>query len=103
MMINNFNIERVIKYIILGLVVLIATKYIPEHGLPTKELIMISATSAIAFSILDMVSPSVKVINKPNVQVENPKVQAEKSNTQLLKPIVANIPINNSKDLIEPL
>jgi len=103
MMINNFNIERVIKYIILGLVVLIATKYIPEHGLPTKELIMISATSAIAFSILDMVSPSVKVINKPNAQVENSKVQVEKSNTQLLKPIVANIPINNSKDLIEPL
>ena len=66
MMINNLNIERVIKYILLGLVVLIATKYIPEQVLPTKELIMISATSAIAFSILDMVSPSVKVVNKPN-------------------------------------
>ena len=67
MMINNYNIERVIKYIILGLVVLIATKYIPEQSLPMKELIMISATSSIAFSILDMISPSVKVMNKQNI------------------------------------
>ena len=63
-MINNLNIERVIKYILLGLVVLVATKYIPEHGLPMKEIIMISATSSIAFSILDMVSPSVNVSQK---------------------------------------
>ena len=67
MMINNYNIERIIKYIILGLVVLIATKYIPEKSLPLKELIMISATSSIAFSILDMVSPSVKVVDKQNI------------------------------------
>jgi len=61
MMINNLDIERVIKYILLGLVVLVATKYIPDSKLPNKELIMIAATSAIAFSILDMVSPSVKI------------------------------------------
>ena len=48
MMNNNLKIERIIKYILLGLVVLVATKYIPENGLPTKELIMISATSDIA-------------------------------------------------------
>ena len=60
-MINNLNIERIIKYILLGLVVLVATKYIPENSLPNKEIIMIAATSAIAFSILDMVSPSVKI------------------------------------------
>ena len=70
MMNNNLKIERIIKYILLGLVVLVATKYIPENGLPTKELIMISATSSIAFSILDMVSPSVKVVNKPNMVSE---------------------------------
>ena len=63
-MINNLNIERVIKYILLGLVVLVATKYIPENALPMKEIIMISATSSIAFSILDMVSPSVNVSQK---------------------------------------
>ena len=64
MMINNLDIERIIKYILLGLVVLVATKYIPNNSLPTKEIIMIAATSAIAFAILDMISPSVKITNK---------------------------------------
>lgn len=58
---NDFKIERIIKYIIMGLVVIIATRYIPDYVLPTKELIMIGATSSIAFAILDMVSPAVKV------------------------------------------
>lgn len=66
MMINNLDIERVIKYILLGLVVLVATKYIPETSLPNKELAMIAATSAIAFSILDMVSPSIKISKNDN-------------------------------------
>ena len=64
MMINNLDIERIIKYILLGLVVLVATKYIPNNSLPTKEIIMIAATSAIAFAILDMISPSVNVSQK---------------------------------------
>jgi len=68
MMNNNLDIERIIKYILLGLVVLVATKYIPNNSLPTKEIIMIAATSAIAFAILDMISPSVKITsnNKEN-------------------------------------
>jgi len=70
MMINNLNIERIIKYILLGLVVLVATKYIPENSLPNKEIIMIAATSAIAFSILDMVSPSVKISKNNNDDME---------------------------------
>lgn len=63
---NTLNIERLIKYVLLGLIVALATRYIPENDLPNKELIMIGATSAIAFAILDMVSPSVKVQNKNN-------------------------------------
>jgi len=97
MMINNLNIERMIKYILLGLVVLIAVKYIPEKGIPNKEIIMISATSAIAFSILDMVSPSVNVVNKPsNAQVEKPNAQVEK----LI--VKSNIkPVDEINELIE--
>jgi hypothetical protein len=71
MMINNLNIERIIKYVLLSLVVLVATKYIPDKSLPTKELVMISATSAIAFSILDMVSPSVNVSQKQKTKTIN--------------------------------
>lgn len=51
----------------MGLVVLTATRYIPDTVLPTKELIMIGATSSIAFAILDMVSPSVNVVNQKKV------------------------------------
>ena len=58
---NDLKLERIIKYIIMGLVVVIATRYIPDILIPTKELIMIGATSSIAFAILDMVSPAVKV------------------------------------------
>jgi len=53
-----------IKYILLGLIVVLATRYIPENQLPTKELLMIGATSTIAFAILDLVSPAVR-IQKP--------------------------------------
>ena len=60
---NDFKLERIIKYIIMGLVVIIATRYIPDILLPTKELIMIGATSSIVFAILDMVSPAI-VVNK---------------------------------------
>ena len=45
----------------MGLFVIIATRYIPDILIPTKELIMIGATSSIIFAILDMVSPAVKV------------------------------------------
>ncbi len=57
------NIEKLIKYITMGLIVLIAARYIPDKVLLPKELIMIGCTSAITFAIIDMVSPSV-VINK---------------------------------------
>jgi hypothetical protein len=58
---SDLKLERIIKYIIMGLVVVIATRYIPDILIPTKELIMIGATSSITFAILDMVSPAVKV------------------------------------------
>ena len=58
---SDLKLERIITYIIMGLVVVIATRYIPDILIPTKELIMIGATSSITFAILDMVSPAVKV------------------------------------------
>lgn len=58
--ITILRVERLIKYILLGLIVTLALYYIPEVKLPTKELLMIGATTSIAFSILDMVSPTVR-------------------------------------------
>ena len=56
---NREMIIRSIKYIIMGLVVVIATRYIPDILIPTKELIMIGATSSITFAILDMYTPQI--------------------------------------------
>jgi hypothetical protein len=64
--INILRIERLIKYILLGLIVILTAKYIPETKLLTKEIIMIGATSSIAFAILDLVSPTVRVIESKN-------------------------------------
>lgn len=58
---DDLKLERIIKYIIMGLVVIIATRYIPDILLPTKELIMIGVTSSIVFAILDMISPAIKI------------------------------------------
>jgi hypothetical protein len=58
--ITTLRVERLIKYVLLGLIVILALSYIPETKLPTKELIMIGATTSIAFAILDMVSPTLR-------------------------------------------
>ena len=65
-LITVLRVERMIKYILLGLIVVLATRYIPDTQLPTKELLMIGATSTIAFAILDLVSPAVRIQNKSN-------------------------------------
>ena len=58
---NLCKAQRLIKYILMGLIVIVALKYIPDTLLKTKEIIMIGATSSISFAILDMMSPSIKV------------------------------------------
>jgi uncharacterized BrkB/YihY/UPF0761 family membrane protein len=62
--ITILRVERMVKYMLLGLIVVLATRYIPENKLPTKELLMIGAISTIAFAILDLVSPAVRVQKK---------------------------------------
>ncbi len=66
---KNINrLQKLLKYILMGLIVLLATKYIPDTQLKTKEIIMIGITSSISFAILDMISPSIKV---KKIQTEN--------------------------------
>ena len=55
--------KRIIKYILMGFIILVSVRYIPSQTIPTKEIIMIGLISSIAFAMLDMVSPSVKVFN----------------------------------------
>ena len=55
--------KRIIKYILMGFIILVSVRYIPIQPIATKEIIMIGLISSIAFAMLDMVSPSVKVTN----------------------------------------
>ncbi len=56
--------KRIIKYILMGFIILVAVRYIPNQPINTKEIIMIGLISSISFAMLDMVSPSIKVLNK---------------------------------------
>lgn len=74
---NISKFQKLAKYIIMGLIVVIATKYIPDNVLQTKEIIMIGATSSISFAILDMISPAIKVENNHKTKSEENKVIVE--------------------------
>ena len=62
---NNLNTlektKRMIKYILMGFIILVAVRYIPNQPIETKEIIMIGLISSISFGMLDMVCPSIKV------------------------------------------
>ena len=59
---NNISkVQKIVKYILMGLIIYVALNYIPEISIKKKEIIMISATSSITFAILDMLSPTIKL------------------------------------------
>tara|TARA_B100000161_G_C33331743_1_gene316111 strand:- start:105 stop:317 length:213 start_codon:yes stop_codon:yes gene_type:complete len=54
--------RRIIKYILMGFIILVAVRYIPNQPIETNEIVMIALTSSISFAMLDMVSPSIKLV-----------------------------------------
>ena len=54
-------VNRVIKYLIEGLVVAAAAIYIPKKSLPMEEVATLDVLAAVVFAILDAVSPSIGV------------------------------------------
>lgn len=71
----------------MGLIVILATKYIPDNNLQMKEIIMIGATSSISFAILDMISPAVSIHTQtitPNQEVKSELVNQEKLSGKVL-------------------
>jgi hypothetical protein len=54
-------VNRVIKYLIEGLVVAAAALLIPRKTLPMDEVATLAVLAAVVFAILDAVSPSVGV------------------------------------------
>lgn len=54
-------VNRVIKYLIEGLVIATAAIFIPKKALPLDEIATLAVIAAVVFAILDAVSPSVGV------------------------------------------
>jgi ABC-type Co2+ transport system permease subunit len=54
-------VKRIIKYLVQGLMVAIASYAIPKRSLNVEEIILISLTAAATFSILDTYIPSMGV------------------------------------------
>ena len=62
---NKKNIsERIIKYILMGLTIMIITRYLPKYVLKTDEIFIIGLSASITFAILDMISPTIKIIEQ---------------------------------------
>ena len=65
--INNENTiapsinERIIKYLLFGLVISISVRYLPEKTIYNKEILLIGAIGSITFAIIDMIAPSIKL------------------------------------------
>jgi hypothetical protein len=57
-------VNRVIKYLIEGLVVAAAAIFIPKHSLPLNEVATLGVLAAVVFAILDAVSPSMGVTSR---------------------------------------
>ncbi len=58
---NITKLQKITKYILMGLIVVIALRYVPDNALKNKEIMMIGAVSSISFAILDMVSPAIRI------------------------------------------
>jgi len=54
-------VNRIIKYLIEGLVIAAAAIFIPKKALPMDEVATLAVVAAVVFAILDAVSPSVGV------------------------------------------
>jgi hypothetical protein len=57
-------VNRVIKYLIEGLVVAVAAVLIPRRSLPLDEVATLAVLAAVVFAILDAVSPSMGVTTR---------------------------------------
>lgn len=57
-------VNRVIKYLIEGLVVAAAAIFIPRKALPMDEIATLAVVAAVVFAVLDAVSPSMGVTSR---------------------------------------
>lgn len=55
----DFLVKNILKYLLEGIAVALAAKYIPARGIEMSEVLMIALTAALTFFILDVCSPGI--------------------------------------------
>lgn len=71
---NITKLQKLTKYILMGLIVIFSIRFIPNICLKNEEIIMIGAISSITFALLDIISPSIRIKTAP---VDNKKTVVE--------------------------
>ncbi len=52
--------NRILKYILIGLLTFLLIRYVPEHALDDYEIISVSMCVSIGYAIMDKLLPSYK-------------------------------------------
>jgi hypothetical protein len=52
-------VNRVVKYLVEGLVIAAIALFLPKQSLRINEVVMLAVTAAAVFAVLDLVSPSI--------------------------------------------
>jgi hypothetical protein len=55
---KQYNMNRILKYILIGLITMIAIKYMPTTTLLNNDILIIGFIVSIAYAILDTILPS---------------------------------------------
>ena len=64
-MVNKNMLNKIIKYIAIGIFTFLAIRYIPSHAILDEEIIMVSLCVSIIYAIIDKLMPSFS--NAPTV------------------------------------
>ena len=52
-------VNRVVKYLVEGLVIAAIALFIPKQSLRLNEVVVLAVTASVVFALLDLVSPSI--------------------------------------------
>ena len=52
-------VNRVVKYLVEGLVIAAIALFIPKNSLRLNEVVVLAVTASVVFALLDLVSPSI--------------------------------------------
>lgn len=60
------NSNKIIKYIIIGLILVLTSRYLLDQKISLENTLLIGAVGSISYALIDMVSPSIKVVRNNN-------------------------------------